>query len=147
MTAFARRTVAGLGLSVSLLAPQVHAADDFPYADVWILWSGNDALVCAEGRADASATVVGAWTFTIVGARSDGTPIAPSQWFIDGPVLAEICESIPAGGAAQGFFSAQLTFSAVGTRHNVGIAGMVAEWNAMVGEHREVGYGPNHEPP
>lgn len=128
-------------VAVSMLTAPARAGD-LTYAHVWTLWSGNTPWLCAEGRADVEDTRVGEWTFTVVGARSDGSVIAPEPQVVDGPLFLWQCQTIGDQGAAYGSFSAQLAFGGVAPFEPSALAFLVAEWSPATGP-REVSYWTN----
>lgn len=132
--ALSYRHVVGCGATVAVTAscPRAHAGAS-AYARVWTVWSGNTATLCAEGCVDVDTTRVGEWTYTLVGARSNGTTVAPEPRVVDGPLFSTTCQDIPDEGVPSGSFTANLTYAGAGTVDQSAHAFLVAEWSTVTG--------------
>jgi hypothetical protein len=93
------------GIGAVVVASPAYAALT-PSTGITITWTSTSHTVCADGSATAASLTV--WTFTIVGARSDGSPIAVPVPPATGAVFHD-CEVIYKKGADGGNYTATLT--------------------------------------
>ncbi len=125
------------GVIGALVAASAPAAANLPVVvntNIGISYTASAFSVCASGRVDDGANIVGEWVFEIDGSRSDGSVIHDTI-SVGGPTYAMPCYAVPRYIANSGAFVATLSFVGVGTNgltgvpDVVGVAGGEGSWN------------------
>jgi hypothetical protein len=100
-----------------LMALPAHAGIPvFGTGDVWVQSrTTTSATLCGKGAVDDPTYVAGVWTFSAVGFRAAGLPIAQVSPPYIGASLPQTCLTVNMSGAVVMGFAATVTLAAVGT--------------------------------
>lgn len=143
-----RRIGSALGVllasaTLTALAPGNAFADPpSAYAEVWIdSWSSNYPTVCGRGDVNDGPTMLARWVFTVTGAvPADLWPIGYTQ--LNAAEDFFYCHTFYAGSPPDAAFTVTLTFAGLGVNTDVvGGAGLVYQWNSVVGHGNQVAFG------